>query len=86
MDEEPATPPLSSAALIGWGMAVLALGVAALVHNVRSHLDGESSWPIVLSGFICAVGWGLLGAGVTLLARRVDQLSHDRQRATTSPL
>ena len=86
MNEAPATPPLSSAALIGWGMAVLALGVAALIHNLRIHMDGESSWPIVLSGLICAVGWGLLGAGVTLMARRVDQLSLDRERTTTSPL
>ena len=75
MEENPTTPGPTPAALIGWGMAVLGAGAAALMATLLRHSAGEPTGPIVIASTVLVLGWLLLMMGATALAQRVQQLS-----------
>lgn len=80
MDADSAPPTgVRAAALIAWGMGLLGAGMALLVLNLLRSDSPESTASLRVALVVVGVGWVLLTAGVTRLARRLDQLGDRRE-------
>lgn len=72
--------PLNSAALLGWGMALILIGAVLLFSALRPSQQGRPPGFVVVASLTVAAGWAMLTAGMVTLASRVDQLTKDRAR------
>lgn len=83
MDDNDNAAPTSSAALIGWGLALLGVGAALLVSDLRRSPDERVPGLALISTVLLIGGWALFLGGMVTLARRVDRLAQEHDRTTT---
>lgn len=75
MDDRSEATETSSAALVGWGMTLLAVGALILAADLRRRVEGDRPGLAVVGLLVLLFGWGLLTGGLVTMAQRVDRLS-----------
>ncbi|MFW5472443.1 hypothetical protein ACOCJ5_03960 [Knoellia sp. CPCC 206450] len=84
MDANSDATETRSAALVGWGMTLLAVGALILASDVSRRIEGDRPGLAVLGLLVLLFGWGLLTGGLVTMARRVDRLSRRDELVETT--
>ncbi|MDT0214234.1 hypothetical protein Q9R29_10075 [Rothia sp. ARF10] len=84
MDANSDATETRSAALVGWGMTLLAVGALILAAELRRRVEGDPPGLAVVGLLVLLLGWGLLTGGLVTMARRVDRLSRRDELAETT--
>ena len=78
MDEIREATGASAAALVAWGMTLMAVGALIVVSSLSRRVEGDPAGLTVGGGIVLLLGWGLLTGGLVTMAQQVDKLSrHD---------
>ena len=75
VDENLVATQTSPAALVGWGMTLLAVGALIMVSALTRQGEGDRPGFAVVGGLVLLFGWGALTGGVVVMARQVDRLA-----------